>query len=386
PGKVPMRVIRQRYGQSVRQEVMGDLIQSSFFEAAHKQNISPAGLPRIDELDLDAARYVAVFEVMPEISLADMSGVSIKRPQVEIADADVDRMVEQLRKQRASWVAVERPAQDADQVLVSFKGYVDDEAFEGGSAEDVPVVLGSGSLIEGFESGLLGASAGDSRSLDLKFPEDYRVEHLAGKDSRFEIQVKEVREQQLPEINEAFIKEFGIASGDQADFLADIRKNMSFELKQKLKGTIKDRVMDALIATHQLLVPEALINQEAEGLKKQTQQNMARQGHSSSLNLPLEIFKDQAKRRVTLGLLVGEIIKQHALKVEAERVKEFIEDYAQSYEQPQEVIDYYSNNKDARATVENLVLEDQVVDWVMQQVKIEDEPLAFDAFMNPGKE
>lgn len=386
PGKVPMRVIRQRFGKSVRQEVMGDLIQSSFYEAAQNQSLVPAGMPRIDDVDLDAARYVAVFEIMPEVEVADMSAVTIKRPQVEIQDSDVAVMVEQLRKQRASWVAVERPAQDGDQVVASFKGYIDGTAFEGGSAEDVPVVLGSGSLIEGFEAGLVGASAGDSRSLELKFPEDYRVEHLAGKDSTFEVELKEVREQQLPEIDEAFIKEFGVDSGDKADFLADIRKNMLFELNQKLKATVKERVMDALIDANPLDVPDALVSQEAESLKKQTQSNMARQGHNSSINLPSEIFKDQAKRRVVLGMLVGEIISKQDIKVDAERVKQTIGEYAQSYEHPQEVIDYYSNNKDARATVENLVLEDAVVEWVLEQAKVEDEPAAFDAFMNPEKE
>ncbi|MEO5342085.1 MAG: trigger factor [Gammaproteobacteria bacterium SHHR-1] len=386
PGKVPMRVIRQRFGRSVRQEVMGDLIQSSFFDAAQQQNVSPVAMPRIDELDLDAARYVAVFEVMPEVTLADMSEVSIKRPQVEITDADVDKMVEQLRKQRASWEPVERPAQDGDQLLISFTGYIEDEAFEGGSAEDVPLELGSGRMIEGFEAGLLGASAGDKPSLELKFPEDYRVEHLAGRDARFEVEVKEVREQRLPEINETFIKEFGIESGEMTDFLADIRKSMEFELNKKRKQMIKDQVMNALAEANPIQVPEALVERDAEVLKKQTLQDMARQGQSSALDLPVEIFKDSARRRVVLGLLVGEIVQQNQFKPDAERVQQAIEDYTQGYENPQEVIDYYRNNKEARANVESMVVEDMVTDWVLTQVKVEDETQTFDAFMNPEKE
>jgi trigger factor len=386
PGKVPMRVIRQRFSQSVRQEVMGDLIQNSFFEAAEKEGHAPAGMPRIDDVDLTAGRYTAVFEVMPEIALADMSAAEIKRPQVEITEADMDAMIEKLRQQRSSWVKVERPAEDGDQLVISFRGLLDGEVFPGGSAEDITLVLGSKSLIEGFESGLIGANAGEARNLSLKFPADYRMTELADKDVVFEVQVKEVHKQVLPEVDETFIKGLGVESGDMADFRVDIRKSMDHELGQRQKAKVKAQVMDAMLAANEILVPRVMIEQEAANLKNQTQQNMAQQGHSSSLNLPVEIFMDQAQRRVALGLLVGAIIKQNDIKLDQERLNKFIEDFAESYDDPDEVVDYYSSNKQARSTMENLVMEDQVVDWLLERVKVVDEPMDFDVFMNDKKD
>lgn len=385
PGKVPMRVVRQRFLQSARQEVMGDLIQSSFFEAAAKENQAPAGMPRIDDVDTAAGRYVAVFEVMPEVTLADMSAVEIKRPQVEIAEADIDAMIEKLRLQRSGWTKVERAAADGDQVVISFRGLLDGTAFPGGSAEDISLVLGSKSLIDGFESGLVGAGAGDERSLNLRFPDDYRMSELAGKDVVFEVQIKEVHQQVVPEVDETFIKGMGVESGDMADFRVDIRKSMDHELGQRQKAKVKAQVMDALLNTNHILVPSVMVEQEAANLQQQTLQNMAREGHSSKLNLPLDIFKDQAKRRVTLGLLVGAIIRQNDIKLDQERLKKFIEDFAESYDEPDDVVSYYSTNKEARSTMENLVMEDQVVDWILERVKVIDEPFSFDAFMNEHK-
>lgn len=386
PGKIPMRVIRQRFLQSARQEVMGDLIQNSFFEAAQQEGHSPAGMPRIDDVDLTAGRYTAIFEVMPEVTLTDMSATEIKRPQVEITDADVDAMIEKLRLQRSSWIKVERPAADGDQLVISFRGLLNGELFPGGSAEDITLVLGSKSLIEGFESGLVGASAGEERNLSLKFPADYRMTELADKDVVFEVQVKEVHQQALPEVDETFIKGLGVESGELADFRVDIRKSMDHELGQRQKSKVKAQVMDALLKTNNIQVPKVMIEQEAANLKHQTQENMGQQGNRSNLNLPLDIFMGQAERRVALGLLVGAIIKEKAIKLDQERLTKFIEDFAESYDDPDGVVEYYSNNKEARATLENLVLEDQVVDWVLEQVKLVDEPQEFEAFMNEEKD
>lgn len=383
PGKVPLRLVRQRFGKSVRQEVIGDMIQSSFFEAARKQEIMPAGLPRIEDLDLDTASYVAVFEVVPQVTLADLTAQEVKRPQVSVTDEDVQAMIEKLRRQRASWVAVDRAAEEGDQVLLGFKGFVDGEAFDGGSAEDVPVVLGSGALIEGFEAGLIGSQSGEHKTLALTFPADYRVAQLAGKDATFEVDVKQVRHQMVPELDETFIKEFGITSGDQAEFNADIRGNLEHELRQKLRSTIKDRVMNTLLAANPLEVPKALLDQEAEDLRKQARAHMARQGHGSNIQLPLEVFKEQAKRRVSLGLLVAEIIDQQQFKVDQARVSATIAEFAQTYEEPDEVVAFYKKNASGRSQVENLVMEDTVVDWVLGQVQVVDEPLSFDTFMNP---
>jgi trigger factor len=386
PGKVPLRVVRQRFLQSTRQEIMGDLIQSSFFEAADKERLAPAGPPRIDEVDPDTGRYVAVFEVMPEVEIAAMPDVEIKRPQVDITETDLDAMIEKLRLQRSSWVKVERAATDGDQLVISFRGLLNGEAFPGGSAEDLTLVLGSKSLIDGFESGLIGASAGDERRLELKFPDDYRMNDLAGKDVLFETQVKEVRKQVLPDVDDSFIKALGVESGDLADFRIDIRKSMDHELEHRRKAKVKAQVMDALLASHQVQVPKVMVTQEAANLKQQSQHNMRQSGHSSSVNLPLEIFMDQAQRRVALGLLVGAIIKGNDIRLDQSRLEQLIEDYAESYNEPDEVVKYYRNNKEARAPLENLVLEDQVVDWVLERVKVVDEPLSFEVFMSEQKD
>ena len=384
PGKAPLRVVRQRYGQPVRQDVIGDLIQPSFYEAAAKENLKPAGQPRIDSLDLAAARYTAVFEVIPEVEPADMGGVTIKRPSVEVTDADVNAMVDTLRKQHASWSMVERAAALGDQALISFKGFIGGEAFDGGSADNVPVVLGSNSLIDGFEEGLVGVAAGEKRSLELKFPEDYRVKDLAGKEATFEVELKEVRHQVLPEIDADFVKLFGVDGADLESFLADVRKNMEQELRHKLKTTLKERVMDALYEANKFDVPQSMVDQEAQSLKDQAKQNMVRRGHASSFELPVELFRDQARRRVALSLLVTEIINRNGIKVDQERVNATIEEFAQSYEKPEEFIAHYSNNAQGRSSVESMVLEDQVVDWLLGQVKVEEESSDFNGFMNPA--
>jgi trigger factor len=386
PGKVPLRVVRQRYGKSVRQEVMGDLIQSSFMDATKDQGVVPAGPPRIDDLDLDAASYVAVFDVMPEVTIADLSETTIKRPRVAISEADIDALVEKLREQRASWTQVDRPAEDNDQLLISFTGFIDDEAFDGGAAEDVTVVLGANSMIDGFESGLMGAGAGEDRSLQLTFPADYRVESLAGKEARFEVAVKEVRHQVLPDIDEDFIKEFGVESGTMADFRADIHSNMTHELDQKLKSTVKNRVMDALYAAHEIDVPKFMVEQESETLKEQTLKNMARQSRGSNINLPSELFNDQAKRRVVLRLLIDEIIDENGFSLDEARVEQTIAEMAKSYDDPQEMIDYYRNDKEAKINIGHLVMEDQVVDWLMERMQVEDESEDFESFMNPERD
>lgn len=383
PGKVPLRVIRQRYGQQVRQEAYGELVQSTFFEAATKESLRPAGEPKIefDDSGDDTFRYTAIFEVVPEIELADLSGITIKRPAVEITEADVDAMIEKLRKQRTTWNEVDRAAQDGDTVNINFKGMIDGEAFEGGSAEQVPLVLGSGNMIEGFESGLLGAKAGDERTLALKFPEDYRAEHLAGKDTVFEITVNSVSEPVLPEVDAEFVKAFGVEDGSEASLRAEIRKNMQRELRQKLRAVTKDRTMDALLEAHAVEVPKAMVSEEAARLKQQTLEDMRRSGQGNALDLPASVFEPQAERRVKLGLLIGEIIRRENLSVDQERVKSTIAEFAESYEDPQEVIDFYDNDRDQRAGIENVVLEEQVVEWVLDKAAVEDESQGFDDLM-----
>jgi trigger factor len=385
PGKVPMRTIKQRFGEQVRQEAYGALIQETLYEAANQQQLMPAGEPQIElrEAAEDGGLgYTAVFEVMPEVALADLSGQSITRVAADVTEADIDEMINKLRKQRTVWNDVERGAKDGDTVHMDFEGKIDGEAFEGGSAENVPLVLGSGAMIEGFEAGLLGAKAGDERTLEVTFPQDYRAEHLAGKDATFEVRVLRVAEPQLPEVDEEFVKAFGVEEGTVEALRADVAKNMHHELKQKLNGITKERVMDALITANPMEIPKALVNQEAARMKQQMVQDMQQRGQRSTVDLPASVFADQARRRVHLGLLVAEIIEQQKLSPSEEQLRETIAEFAESYEDPQEVIDYYMKDQDARKGIENLVLENLVVEWAVGQMQVTDEQKSFSDVMD----
>ncbi len=385
PGKVPLRMVKQRYGQQIRQDVYGELIQSSFYEAATQENLRPVGEPSIelreDEADGGLA-YTATFEVMPELEVADLSALEIKRPVTEVTEEDIDKMIEKLREQRTEWNDVERAAQDGDRVTLDFTGIMDGEAFEGGSANDIPLVLGSGTMIPGFEEGLAGLKAGEEKTLELKFPEDYRVEHLAGKDVSFEVKVKAVAEPKLPEVDEDFIKALGVEEGTEDALRREIRENMEREVRQKVKSRTKEAVMDALLAANEFDVPTAMVSQEAQALKQQTQQEMAQAGQQSSVDLPLSVFEPQAERRVKLGLLVGELIRGNEMEVDQARVDETIAEQAATFEDPDEIIKWYKENPQARSSVENVVMEDQVVDLILEKAKVEDENLSFDELLN----
>ena len=386
PGKVPLSVVRRRFSGQARQEVFGDLVQSSYFEALAQEKLQPAGEPSIEPLDIppeEGLGYVATIEVMPEVQLNDLGGVVIKRPKVEVTDEDLAAMIEKLRRQRMTWNEVERGAAEGDQVTINFKGFIDGEAFQGGSAEGVPLELGSNSMIEGFESGLIGATAGENRALDLKFPEDYRVETLAGKAATFEVDVVKVSEPNLPEVDEEFAKAFGVTEGGVDALHSEIRSNMERELAEKVRGLLKEQAMDALLKVNPIEVPGALIKQEAEALRRQTKANLAQSGQGSGMELPVSLFEDQAKRRVALGLLIAEVIRANEISLDEDRVRAKVEEFAQSYEKPQEVIDYYYGNKEQMAGVHNVVLEDQVVDWVLEQAQVEDKASGFEEVMNP---
>jgi trigger factor len=389
PGKVPMSMVRKRYSDQVRQEVFGELVQSTYFEALSHEKLQPAGNPTIEPLEKqpgEGMAYTAVFEVLPEIELSDLSGVSIKRPKVEVTDDDLQEMIERLRKQRVTWSDVERAAEKGDRATINFKGYIDGEPFQGGSADEAPLVLGSGAMIEGFEEGLMGAAAGDNRTLEVKFPEDYRVNDLAGKPATFEVEVTKVSEPVLPEVDDEFAKAFGVTEGGMDAFKAEIRSNMEREAEEKVRNILKQQAMDALLEQNAIDIPQAMVQQEAQALLEQTKANMAQSGQSSNLELPPELFEEQAKRRVSLGLLIAEVVKANDIQLDEARLRARVEEVAASYEQPQEVIDYYYSNQQQLAGMQNLVLEEQVMDWVLEQAQVEDEDTAFADLMNPSEE
>lgn len=380
PGKVPLKVIRQRFGGHARQEAYGELIQNSYYKALQEKELHAVGDPAIDIKDQkDAFVYVAEFEVVPDLTISDLSDAELQRPVAELLDSDVDGMIEKLRQQRVTWNKVERAAQDGDQLTISFVGKIDDEEFEGGSAVKVPLVLGSGSMIDGFEQGLLGASEDDERSVETTFPDDYQAQHLAGKAAVFEITVNEVAEPVLPEIDEDFIKAFGIEDGSVDSFMEDMRTNMQRELDTKLKSKTKEVVMQLLLDKNEFDVPQAIIDDEAGRLREDTSKQMESQGQSSStFELPMEVFREQAKRRVKLGMLTTKIISEQNIEVDEERLRQMIEEFAASYESPREMIEWYYEDDARIDPVRHVVLEDQVVDWVLGQVKVEEKQQSFE--------
>ncbi len=382
PGKVPLKVLRQRFGQQARQEAYGELIQSTFHEAAIQEQLKPAGEPRIElkEAD-DVFGYIAEFEVMPEVVLAEMAGAELKRDVAEVTEDDVHTMIEKLRKQRTIWNAVDRAAQDEDQVKVSFVGKIDGEAFEGGTAEDVPLVLGSGMMIDGFEQAIQGAEPGGSLSIDLEFPEDYRVEHLAGKPVTFDISVKEVLEPVLPHIDEDFAKALGVAEGTEEALREEVRGNMKRELAQRLRARLKQNVMTLLLDKHEFDIPAVMIDAEAQRIKEHSRQEMARNGQQSSVDLPLDVFKEDAERRVKLGLILAELVKSEGLRVDEARLRELATEQASAYENPDEVVNFYLTDRGARESLENLALEDSVVDWVCDKADVQQNTTSFEDVM-----
>lgn len=387
PGKVPFSVVKQRYGGQVRSEVVSEVMQSSFMEAVGKEKLRPAGSPAIDAKPLTPGQgleYTATFEVYPEIALAGLDGVEIKTPHCEVGEADIDQMIETIRKQHMEWDAVERAAAIDDRVTIDFSGTVDGEPFQGNQGSNVPVVLGEGRMIKGFEEGLVGAKAGDETTVDVTFPEDYRVTELAGKAAKFEITVSKVEASHLPEVDEAFAQRLGVASGKVEDLRAEVRTNMEREVEQAQKRRVKQAVMDKLMEINSLDVPQALVDQEAQTLARQMENNLAQQGaRPGDLKLDPAAFESQARSRVTLGLILAELVNAQHIKAEPARVRKTIEDMAAAYEHPDQVVKWYYADKSRLSEVESIVLEEQVVDWVLGQAKVVDESLSFQQMMYP---
>lgn len=387
PGKVPFKVVKKRFEPQVRNEVLGTLINRSFYDAVQQENLRPAGQPNIepDESDNEDPEtgfsFIATFEVYPEFEPVFNEKIEINRPMATIESHDVDEMVDNLRKQRTEYSTVDRVAGDGDQIVIDFLGRVDGEEFDGGKAEKAPLVLGSNAMIPGFESQLSGMKAGDTQTIKVTFPDDYQAEHLAGKETEFDITVHEVKEPALPELDEELIKSFGIEDGSVDSLRADIQKNMERELKQRVDGQVKTQVMDGLVTLNPIDVPTALVNEEIQRQKEQMLEQMPEGSEVSAL--PDELFSEQARRRVLLGLVVGEIIQQNEIKADAAAVRQQVERMASSYQDPQQVIDYYYGNQEMLKNIEGLVLEEAVTETVLQAATVIDEPTTFKDIMNP---
>lgn len=381
-GKVPMKVVQQRFGAGVRQEVLGEVMSQSFYEAVRQEDLKPAGQPTIEPRTLASGRdleFIATFEVYPEIDLIDFSKLSVERPVAEVTEADIDRMIDVLRNQQASWSTVERAAASGDKVNIDYTGRRDGTAFDGGSATGSDLVLGSGRMIPGFESGIEGMVAGETRELKLRFPEEYHAEDLRGAEVVFEVTLNSVAGKELPELNEEFFARFGVSEGGLEGFRAEVRANMERELKQALRNKVKSRVMNALHERTDVEIPQALVRQEIETLRRQTLRQFG--GDAARFDasiLPDDMFRAQAERRVALGLLLGEVIRRENLKADPARVRSVVEEMASTYEEPEEVINWYYGNREQLASVEAVVLEDQVIDTILERATVTEAPCTYE--------
>lgn len=386
PGKIPNKILEQYYGAQAHQEALGEALQRSFEEAAQSNNLKVAGYPEFDvktaDLKAENIEYSATFEVYPEVVLGDLTGEPIERTTYALSDADVDNTVQTLRKQRSVFVVVDRAAQSEDKVVVDFTGKLDGVVFQGGEAKDYPVQLGVGRMLPEFEAAIIGMKVGETKSFNMTFPADYHGKDVAGKEVTFMITLNKVEAPQLPELDAEFAKSVGIADGDVSKLTAEIKVNLQRELDRRLKVRNKDVAMDALLKVTQFDVPKALVDWESQSLMEQTVRDMEQRGmKSGGMKLPLELFKEQATKRVKLGLILAEVVKKHDLQAKPEQVKALIQDYAQSFDEPEQVVRWYASDVKRMQEVENLALEENVVAWVMGQAKVTDKAAVFGELM-----
>lgn len=384
PGKVPFTVVEKRYGSQVRQEVQADMVQNSFYEAVQKENLRPAGTPRIEvnAASGDKFAFTATFEIYPEVKVVIPADMVVEKPAVEVGDQDVDNMIDKLRKQRAGWEAAERPVADGDQVLIDFLGKLNGEPFSGGEAKGYPLVIGSKRFIPGFEEQLIGVESGENREVDVTFPEQYQNEELAGKAVVFEVTVHAVNGPKLPDLNDTeFLKTLGVQDGGIDALRKDVRDSMARELEQKIAAKVKSQVLDKLFVANPIELPFALVESEIQQMANQTRQSMGMQGAQEMTDEVRTALQDQARRRVALGLLVGELIREKAFRADPEKTRARIEALAAGYEEPAAVVAWYYEDRARLAGVEALVLEDQVVGWIVSEAKVEDVKTGFDEVM-----
>ncbi|MEM9255970.1 MAG: trigger factor [Pseudomonadota bacterium] len=389
PGKVPMKVMHQRFGAGVRQEVLGEVMSQSFQEAVVQEKLRPAGQPSIEPRNLEAGKdveYVATFEVFPEVELLPMDGFEVNRPVADVAASDVDEIIETFRKQQGELEVVDRAAEDGDTVDIDYAGTRDGEPFEGGSDQGSELELGSGRMIAGFEAGIVGMTAGEQKTLDLSFPEDYHAEELKGADVQFEITLNSVKELIPAPLDEELFAKYGVAEGGEEKFREEVSANMMRELKNAVQAKVKQQVMDALLDVHQSLeVPRALVAQEVDVMRNQMFQQFGGAG-AQDLDLesllPDEMFSENAEKRVKLGLLMAEVIAKHDVSADAEKVRAAVEEMASTYQDPEEVINYYYANQEQLAAVESRVLEDEAVEKLLADANIVDKACSYQEAMS----
>ncbi len=384
PGKVPVRVVKKMYSDRVKSEITGDLIQTTYFQALQEQDLNPAGQPHIHPNDEAAGfEYIAEFEVYPEIPLDALPTLEVSKPVATVEQADQDAMILKLREQKKDWSPVDRDSEKTDRVTLDFSGVCEGENFTDGKVENYSVEIGSNTMIPGFEDELIGLQADAEKTFEVSFPESYGNEKLAGKKAEFEVKLIKVEEASVPELDEEFIKAYGIEDGSVESFNKDIKSNMERELAQGLKDKLKNAVMDVIYEKIQVSVPNTLIDQEVQNMMKPYQANAAKQNMKiEDMDLPKEMFEDQAKRRVALGLVLGEIIRKNDIKVDDAKVRSTIEEMAVSYERPEDVLEWYYSDENRLNEVKQMVLEQQTVEWIVGQAQVSDEVVSFNDIMD----
>ena len=382
PGKVPQNVVKQRYGQKVREEVLSEIMQKSYSDAVQQENLNPAGGPNIEAQkpeDENGFAYVATFEVMPEIELKNLDKIQVKKPDVSIGKKDLDEMIDKLRKQKASWEEVDRKSADGDRVIVDFDGSIKGEPIAGGKGAEVPVVLGDGQMLEDFEKALFGVKAGDEKTFKVKFPKEYQAEALQGKKVDFDAKIHRVEKQVLPEVDDEFAAMFEVSEGGIEKFLADVKDNMGREAEAKVSAEVREQIIDGLIETNNIEVPQTLIHQEMQALQRDAMQRM---GIEDPEQAPaMDNFTDLAEKRVRLGLLIRQLIVDQSLTVDEAKVRARVEEMCAGYENAEDMINMYMSNPQIVQQVEPMVLEQQAIDWLLANGKVSDKKVTFSKFM-----
>jgi trigger factor len=388
PGKVPLKMVAQQYGPQVRSDVISDTVQASLNDAIRTQNLRVAGYPRIEpkqDVAEDEFAFSAVFEVYPDIKLGDLSATTITRPVCEVTPADVDRTIEILRRQRTRYEPVTRPVQTGDRVIVDFTGLIDGTEFPGGQARDFAITSGEGKMLPEFESALSGMAAGEQKKFSLTFPADYHGKEVAGRHADFVLTVKSISEPHLPPVDTEFAKNFGIASGSLDELRSEIATNLGVELRRKVEGVLKDQVMKTLQSTSELVVPKSLVELEAQSLRERAIAELKNRGvKTEELELSADAFRPQAEERVAFSLVLNEVVRQHQLQARPEQIRALVEEAAQSFEQPEAVIRWHYEQPDRLNEYEVRAVERNVIDWVLQRARVEDQPTAFSALMEPA--
>jgi trigger factor len=386
PGKVPLKVVQQKFGGHVRQEVIGDVIESSYQEALIQEKVRPAGMPSIDSVTSEVEQdmsYTATFEVYPEVDELDLKSITVEKAMAEIKDEDFEAMLNKLREQRKTWKETKAVAKKGFQVMVDFEGRIDGELFEGGAGKDMAVEIGAGQMLAEFEAGLEGIKAGEEKTVEVNFPDDYHGADVAGKMAQFTLNATRVSKPELPELDEEFAKGFGIEDGDLEKMRTDIRANMEKEKTDRLKSNLKNTVMAGLLEHNSIIAPSALVSDEVTSLRAQAAQRMGQDPESMDEgSFPDELFREEATRRVQLGLLISEVIKKDKIELNQELVDDTIEQMAISYEQPDQVRAYYRQNQQARSSIEGMVLEDQVVAHILEHAQVTEKEVGFEDLMN----